>query len=143
MDRRYDAYEQYEAGLHALLNHIHPRHPRYREAVFYQQRLRENIAVARKGGDSELHRAERGEMVNRLNEVALTTLGISFAELCELNTLPEPPEQRFTLSLVAKVVAVCLILAFLVASLAPAVPTPAPAPTPVPTRTPTPTPMLL
>jgi hypothetical protein len=140
-----DRYPQYEAGLQALMKQVRRGHPRYDEANTYQERLLENIMAARLGNDSEPRRTERAYLLDRLNQIALTTLNISFAELCELNTpvTPDEQEQAGLVPLVVRVVAFCLILAFLVAALAPAVPQPAPAPTPVPTRTPTPTPVLV
>lgn len=140
-----DRYTQYEAGLQALIKQMRRGHPYYVKAHRCHDRLIENIMAVRLGGDSESRRAERAYLLDRLNEIALATLHMSFSELCELNTpsASEEPERVGIMPLVVRIVALCLILAFLIAALAPAVPTPAPAPTPVPTRTPTPTPVLV
>jgi energy-coupling factor transporter ATP-binding protein EcfA2 len=76
-----DAFTPYEAGLRELLEQLAPDHPRYAEALVYQQRLSENIALARRYGDQEARRAERAEIVDRLNALALVTLERSFNAL--------------------------------------------------------------
>jgi hypothetical protein len=79
-----DAYSAYETGLRQLLGQLGREHPRYAEALTYQQRLSENIAQARRYGDQEARRAERAELVERLNELALAALGRSFNALAGL-----------------------------------------------------------
>lgn len=79
-----DSYSLYETGLRQLLDRLGGGHPRYGEALVYQQRLAENMAGARRYGDTETRRAERAEIVGHLNELALTALGMSFNELCGL-----------------------------------------------------------
>jgi len=76
-----DAYARYEVGLTRLLARLEARHPRRSEALVYEQRLRENLAQARFYGDTETRRAERAEIVSRLNVLAQDALGISFNEL--------------------------------------------------------------
>lgn len=95
-------YTSYETGLHNLLVRLGAAHPRYVEALTYQQRLSENIAQARIHGDPENRRAERSEIIGYLNIFALTTLGISFNDLCILPregivppTQPGPPKIAF------------------------------------------------
>ncbi len=77
-----DSYSPYETGLRTLLAQLGRDHPRYAEALTYQQRLLENIAGARRYGDQELRRAERAEIVDRLNELAAATGDRTFNELC-------------------------------------------------------------
>jgi hypothetical protein len=80
--RSTDAFAAYEAGLAALLARIGSDHPRSSEALVYEQRLRENLAVARRYGDTREREAARAEVVDRLNDLAQATVGISFNELC-------------------------------------------------------------
>jgi len=77
--RLLDAFTPYEHGLHQLLGQLGQRHPRYPEALIFQQRLAENIAQARRYGDHEARRAERAEIVDRLNEE--TNAGLVDAKL--------------------------------------------------------------
>jgi tetratricopeptide (TPR) repeat protein len=72
----------YETGLLQLLERIGQEHPSYQEALVYQQRLHDNFALSRLYGDTETLRAERSKIVDGLNRLALSTLGISFNELC-------------------------------------------------------------
>jgi hypothetical protein len=78
-----------------LLNRIGRDHPRYLEALGYQQRLVENIRQTKRHGDTDTRRAERSEVIERLNELALSALHMRFGELCGLTTPiigPEPTE---------------------------------------------------
>ena len=77
-----DVYTPYETGLRALLERLGHDHVRYDEALVYQQRLTENIKAARRYGDTETRRAERAEIVDRLNGLALDSLGVSYSSLC-------------------------------------------------------------
>lgn len=79
-----DVYSAYEVGLRQLLRRLGQAHPLRVEALVYQQRLLENIAQSRRHGDTEARRAERSEIVSRLNHLTLSTLDISFSELCGL-----------------------------------------------------------
>ena len=77
-----DIYTPYETGLRALLERLGHDHVRYDEALVYQHRLTENIKAARRYGDTETRRAERAEIVDRLNGLALDSLGVSYSALC-------------------------------------------------------------
>lgn len=77
-----DIYSSYEAGLRRLLNRIERDHPRHSDALAYQHRLKENIAQSRRYGDTDTRRAERTEIIERLNELTLSVLDITFSELC-------------------------------------------------------------
>jgi hypothetical protein len=79
-----DVYSAYEAGLHQLLHRLGQDHPLHLEALVYQQRLFENIAQSRRHGDTDTRKAERSEIIGQLNQIALSTLGVSFSELCGL-----------------------------------------------------------
>ncbi|MFP4436025.1 MAG: effector-associated domain EAD1-containing protein, partial [Chloroflexaceae bacterium] len=54
-----DIYARYEAGVSELLRRMEQAHPRYGEALTYQQRLLENIAFARQFGDTETRQSDR------------------------------------------------------------------------------------
>ena len=77
-----DAFSAYEVGLRQLLEKLGRDHPRYAEALTYQQRLEENIGQTKRYGDTETRGATRAEIIDRLNELALAELGTSFNELC-------------------------------------------------------------
>lgn len=79
-----DHYSRYETGLNQLLNRLDRDHPRYFEALVYRQRLLENISRTWRFGDTHMRRAERAEIMDQLNELVLSVLGISFNELCNL-----------------------------------------------------------
>lgn len=77
-----DIYALYESGSHLLVNRIGKDHPRYLETLVYQQQLVECIMQSRQYGDSGTLLAKRAEVIARLNELALSALGVSFNELC-------------------------------------------------------------
>jgi len=79
-----DVFTPYETGLTHLLRRLGKDHPRYTEALTLQSRLLENIVQARRYGDTETRRAERAQIVEQLNTLALDALGKSFNELCGL-----------------------------------------------------------
>jgi tetratricopeptide (TPR) repeat protein len=56
-------------------------HPRYTEVLVYQQRLLENLARTRLYGDTETSRAERAEILDRLNHLVLEAGGKSFSAI--------------------------------------------------------------
>jgi hypothetical protein len=94
-----DPFTSYETGLKRLLERLGSDHPRYADALVYQQRLQENIAQARGYGDTETRRAERAQIVDGLNRLALEAVNTSFNELCGLGqdepvltVLIEPPD---------------------------------------------------
>lgn len=75
-------FARYEAGLHTLLERLGSNHPRYGEALTYEQRLRENIQQAAQYGDSRDYESGRAAIIMQLNTLARATLGLSFNELC-------------------------------------------------------------
>ena len=88
-----DVYSRYENGLHQLLMRMEPDNHRYSEALVYQQRLVENIARSRRYGDTDTSKAERAEIIDRLNELALAVVTVSFIELCnQIIRAGEPSE---------------------------------------------------
>lgn len=78
-----DNFSRHETGLSRLLAQLGENHPRYADALVYQQRLSENIEQTRRYGDTEARRADRAEIIDRLNELALASLGVSFIELSQ------------------------------------------------------------
>jgi hypothetical protein len=83
-----DAYASYEAGLDALLVQLRS-HPRYSEALVYEQRLRENIQQCRIYGDNDTRTSARSEVLARLNVLASNVLNTSFNDLCAVATAPQ------------------------------------------------------
>jgi len=73
----------YETGLSLLLKRLGQEHPRYTEALTLQSRLLENLAQAHRYGDTETRRAERAQIFDVLNRLALDTLGMSFNDLAQ------------------------------------------------------------
>lgn len=78
-----DLYSPLENGLERLVAHIGASRPRYGDALLFQQRLTENINRTRRYGDTNLRQADRAEIIDQLNELALSTTGKSFNELCQ------------------------------------------------------------
>lgn len=76
-----DIFDVYERRLTELLKRLGEDHPRYAEALTLQSRLLENIAQTRRYGDTETRRAERAQVVDVLNDLALRTINSSFSEL--------------------------------------------------------------
>jgi len=92
-----DVFTAYETGLTCLLEQMCKEHSRYSEALTLQARLCENIARARRYGDNEICRAERAQIVELLNSLALQALGVDFNALCPgLVTPPTSWEQLKT-----------------------------------------------
>lgn len=80
--RQGDLFTAYEKGLEHLLARLGAAHGRYSEALVYQQRLVENIGRARRFGDTPQRQADRAEIIDQLNELALASLSVSFNQLC-------------------------------------------------------------
>ena len=97
---QFDAYSFYETGLHQLRNRVKDL-PRYSEFLVYQQRLIENIGQSRRYGDIEVRKAERSEIVDRLNELSLSVLDMPFTGLLGLSTptTGQEPSEHLRLSL--------------------------------------------
>lgn len=70
-----------EAGLMLFLQRLGQDHPDYTTLLVYQGRLRDN-AAQQKYGDTETLRAERNQIRDALNELALRLLDTSFEDLC-------------------------------------------------------------
>lgn len=87
--------EQYEKCLTIFLERLHGTE-HYADALVYEQRLTENIANVRRYGDSGQRRCERAEIIDRLNQFSLKTLGVAFTELGDA-------EERRTAALIAEI----------------------------------------
>jgi tetratricopeptide (TPR) repeat protein len=72
--------------LQQLLVQIGPGHPSYIHALLYQYRLNENLDQVRRYGDTETLRAERAQVVDHLNRLALAALGLPFHALASAAT---------------------------------------------------------
>jgi hypothetical protein len=81
-----DPYTPYEIAMHTLFSRLGKEHPRYNEALIYQQRLDENLEGTRLYGDTETRRAERAEILARLNALTMATLHAVFSELSGMAT---------------------------------------------------------
>jgi len=87
-----DEFTRYETGLKELLRRLGADHQRYTEVLTLQSRLQDNIAQTRRYGDTETRRADRAQIKDTLNQLALSTVGMSLRELYE--SVQEKPEQR-------------------------------------------------
>jgi formylglycine-generating enzyme required for sulfatase activity len=85
-----DVFTRYELALEQLLARLGPQHPRAVEARTLQARLLENITAARRHGDTESRRAERSEIREALDLLAVASLDVPFNEL--VFTAPRPAE---------------------------------------------------
>jgi hypothetical protein len=75
-------FSRYKTGIRSLLEHLGKGHPRYTEALTLEARLKEN-EDKQLYGDTDTLSAERAQIVERLNELALVTIGVSFNALCD------------------------------------------------------------
>ncbi len=78
-----DILTSYETGFSLLLKRLGHGHSRYAEALTLQARLLENLGRTRRYGDTETNRAERAQVVDALNSLAIASLGKSFNDLCQ------------------------------------------------------------
>lgn len=77
-----DVFTHYEEGLINLLEGLGRDHADYEKVLIFEQRLRENIAQTRDYGGTETRRAERAQIAEALNQLALRASGVSFNKLC-------------------------------------------------------------
>lgn len=75
-----------EIGMQRLLAHLSPAHPRYAEALTYQQRLYENLAKARQYGDTPTLQHDRAVIVAAANALAQDTDGPMLAPAPSVHT---------------------------------------------------------
>lgn len=77
-----ELYSEYKVGLERLLEKIDKSNPNYLDLLSYQARLIENIERTRRYGDTESRKAERAQIIEQLNLLALSEIKLSFNELC-------------------------------------------------------------
>lgn len=77
-----DNYAAYERGAETLVAKLTKGTSEHAEALNLQSRLKENISRVRRYGDTDARRADRNEIIDYLNSLALSTLGTTFNELC-------------------------------------------------------------
>lgn len=82
-----DIFAQYQRGVATLLRRLGPGHPQREDVLTYKGRLDENINFTRRMGDTETRRSERREILDNLNRVAQSALGIPFNELHEADAV--------------------------------------------------------
>jgi hypothetical protein len=78
-----DIYHPYETALSQLLQDLGPDHSRYSDAITYQARLTLIINQSRRYGNTQSRETAFAEVIDQLNELTLSTLGLSFHELME------------------------------------------------------------
>ncbi|MGB4803576.1 MAG: hypothetical protein WBV59_13025 [Anaerolineae bacterium] len=85
-----DMFDAYQKALTQLRAALGSGHPDYGDVLLYEQRLTENMRSARRFGDTDALRAERAQVIDGLNRLALQHAGRSFNELA-FSAPPEPP----------------------------------------------------
>ena len=85
-----DMFYAYQKALTQLRAALGSGHPDYGDVLLYEQRLTENMRSARRFGDTDTLRAERAQVIDGLNRLALQHAGRSFNELA-FSAPPEPP----------------------------------------------------
>lgn len=85
-----DMFDAYQKALTQLRAALGSGHADYGDVLLYEQRLTENMRSARRFGDTETLRAERAQVIDNLNRLALQHAGRSFNELA-FSAPPEPP----------------------------------------------------
>lgn len=72
----------YRRGLRQANERLGTDHPRYKEFLVYEQRLQDGLTHSERYGDSEVHRSDRAQVVEQLNQLCLRELHVSFNQLC-------------------------------------------------------------
>lgn len=100
-----DPLSVYEDNLRCLLARLRGDRSLYQDVLVYEQRLTENINHTRRYGDTDKRKADRAEIIDRLNDLSLSIWNTPFTELCSApDTVPfqspaetlqmnEPPEE--------------------------------------------------
>lgn len=86
-----DRLSYYEDGLKDMLKKLGQNNPRYTEALVYEHRLRENIFTVRREEDSDERQSNRSQIIDCLNELARSELGLSFNDLCRQTASKQTP----------------------------------------------------
>lgn len=82
--------EGYRQNMAVLVQRLGPQHPRYSEALIYQQRLFENLGRIIYG-DTTDNQAERSQILGQLETFCQEVLGVSFHTLSATATPPTAP----------------------------------------------------
>ena len=86
---REDEFTYYEHGLQEVFRRIERTHPSFQRALVYGDRLRGTFRKTslREDTDTAILLAQRAEVVDRWNELALASLGVPFESLCEMGAI--------------------------------------------------------
>ncbi|RLC67973.1 MAG: hypothetical protein DRI48_00880 [Chloroflexi bacterium] len=79
-----DTFTPYEKGLKEFRQKLGDQHERLQTFLNYEHRLSANVQQARDYGDTPALSAERNQIVDQLNALALETVKTSFNEMCGL-----------------------------------------------------------
>lgn len=79
-----DEYTHWEEGIKHLLGQLGTKHPRYSDALVYQQRLHDVVEEARLYGPTSQLKAEQARIVHQLNRISTDEIGISFNAVCNI-----------------------------------------------------------
>lgn len=108
-----DIFLNYKQGIRELLEQLGKEHPRRAEALTLQARLLENIVQTQQYGDTETRRAERAQIVDALNRLALKAVRVSFIDICEQKyEVPLRPQVPSVLDEVFRELADCVEMMF-------------------------------
>lgn len=86
-----DMFDAYQKALTQLRAALGSGHAYYGDVLLYEQRLTENMRSARRFGDTDTLRAERAQVIDNLNRLALQHVGRSFNELALASPPVTPP----------------------------------------------------
>ncbi|NJN67691.1 MAG: hypothetical protein HC884_13765 [Chloroflexaceae bacterium] len=97
--RAEDPDTYYRRGLLALLNRMGRDHPRYDEAVGYQQHLLAAVQEMQRHGDSPARQHTREALIAHLDTLASSVVSYSFDELCQLNVPRPERDEKYVIPL--------------------------------------------
>jgi hypothetical protein len=78
-----DTSKMYRQGMEYLLHKLGKTHPRYEEALTYQHRLLQNVDRAGRYGESSEQKSELFQILDQLDQLALSALHTEFGILCK------------------------------------------------------------
>jgi hypothetical protein len=76
-----DIFTGYQRALDDMLYQLGATHSRYLDVLLYQARLAENISQTRRYGNTDERSADRSQIIEQLNVIAMSELGFSFNQL--------------------------------------------------------------
>lgn len=80
---RSSVYTRYERGIERLLARLPTHNPRYQDALSFESQLQENIRVSRRYRDTLDSEVRRQQILDNLNALSQSELGVSFNKLCD------------------------------------------------------------